>query len=612
MTAARASLFVACALLAACSSSTKGLKVDVDPAGYGTDAVTMEIVLSVTGGFMLHEAATVDNVRYVAEDRTGDDVPELIVQFNGPFPKPFSFHVDTQNKESLHVEATAKAYNHDMDLYAGAAASGELAPGGSGAVSLTLAPQTSPVGADTRTTDLASTQADVTVTSTDPAPPHLSSAVVCNLNGDQYPDLVIGAPSADPGLGTGASGAIYVVLGGSAPRPTVDLHNPTAADVHIFGELSGSELGAAVACADVNHDGIDDLIAGDPHYGTSGVNQADNQTNAGRIYVVYGRASFGTTAFDLTTTAGADLTWTTSTKDALLGSALAVTVAGGRAALLASAPGAMTVHLLPIPASPSPHQVIDADGADHVTFTGIAATALGAGDLNGDGAAPTNAPADILLGDAQYRAPGDGVDRRGAVYVFSAVDPSGSAARAIGDATVMIPGPGAGSQFGAAVLALDSGRGEDLLIGAPGAGDGTGAVYLFQHADDFFDVATRSTTEQHVGTLAGPDPGGRFGAALAASRAGANGSGATRLVVGAPDLARPDRPHAGAAYLYAGNSDRAFRLREQLYGHAENDFLGTAVAGGQANDGDAIADLVAVAPGLPTAAGAVYIRFGMP
>ena len=44
-----------------------------------------------------------------------------------------------------------------------------------------------------------------------------------------------------------------------------------------------------------------------------------------------------------------------------------------------------------------------------------------------------------------------------------------------------------------------------------------GQLYLFQHGSDFFEVAARATTEQSVRTLAAPEAGGRFGAALAVS-----------------------------------------------------------------------------------------------
>ncbi len=586
----------------ACSSSTNGLKVDIDPASYGLGAVHMDVVISVTGGFMPKEAFNVEGVTVWTEDRNGDTVPELVARFNGPFDKPFSFHLDTQNQETLQVDAVATVFNNDKDLYAGGSGSGELAPGGHGAVSITLGPQSSPVGADTRTTDLKTAPADLAVTSTSEKTPHLSSVAVCNLNGDQYADIVVGAPSADPDLNIGPTGAVYLLMGGSTARTAIDVDNPAAQDVRIFGVSGGDQLGAAVGCADVDGDTLDDLFIGAPGADFTG------DDNAGKIYMLRG-GNFAGAAINLASaTSGATIAWHGAAGNRL-GTLLAVNTVG-TATLLASAPGAMTAHLLPV--SPGPTRlVVDASAPDHFRVVGVVPTALGFGDFDGN-----SASSDIVIGDSQYRAPADGADRRGAVYVFSAVDPAVAAAPTIASAAVMIPGPDAGSQFGAAVLAFDSGRGQDLLIGAPGASDAAGAVYLFQNGSDFFEVTPRSTTEQSVRVLAAPD-GGRFGGALAASRLGTTTSGVARLVVGAPEVTRGDRTRAGAAYTFSTNSDRAFRLREQLYGAAANGLLGSAVAGGQVNSDDTIGDLVAVAPemanvGGMSQSGAVYVRYGTP
>ena len=190
--------------------------------------------------------------------------------------------------------------------------------------------------------------------------------------------------------------------------------------------------------------------------------------------------------------------------------------------------------------------MFDVAAPDHFRVTGVVPTALGFGDYNGDDVGAL----DLVLGDAQYRAPGDGVDRRGAVYVFSAPEAAIASAVPVAQAAVMIPGPAVGSQFGAAVLTFDSGQRDDLLIGAPGVGDGAGVIYLFQHGSDFFEVKDRSTTEQSVRTLAAPD-GGRFGTALALSQSGTGSGSIARLVVGAPGVTRADRAQAGAAYAFS-------------------------------------------------------------
>jgi len=590
---------------ASCGSSPSGLEVNVDPATFGGEVATLDVILSVPGGFAPQAPGTVDGVGYKVEDRNGDEDAELVARFNGPFAGPFSFRVDTKNKETLDVDATARAFDDALNLFAGGNAHGQLAAGGKGSVAITLAAQTSPVGDDTRTTDLKTGLADVAITSSAAKAPHLSTVAVCNLNGDEYPDIVVGAPAADPGLGIGPTGGVFILMGGATARATIDVNNLGARDVGIFGVNGGDQLGAALACADMDGDTVDDLLVGAPGADLTG------DDNAGRIYLIRGGSKLGSTAITLASdTNGAALEWRGGPGNNL--GSLFVFSTAGRAQLLAATPGSMNVHLLPVPPPVTSRQVIDVAAPDHFRVTGVVPTALGFGDYDGDDLGQL----DIVIGDAQYRAPGDGVDRRGAVYVFSAPDAALASALPIAQAAVMIPGPAVGSQFGAAVLTFDSGHGDDLLIGTPGAGDGAGVIYLFKHGSDFFDVKDRSTTEQSVRTLAAPD-GGRFGTALALSQSGTGGGSIARLVVGAPGVTRAGRAQAGAAYAFSANADRAFRLREQLYGATDGGLLGNAVAGGQVNKDDTIGDLLAVAPEMADAggtarAGAVYVRYASP
>jgi len=92
----------------------------------------------------------------------------------------------------------------------------------------------------------------------------------CDLNGDGIVDLVIGAPPAGATFG----GAVYVIYGSASGAPPPFSVND--ADVAILGESDGDSVGSSLACADVNGDGIDDLVIGAP-----GV------TPAGYAYVVY-------------------------------------------------------------------------------------------------------------------------------------------------------------------------------------------------------------------------------------------------------------------------------------------------------------------------------------
>lgn len=108
-----------------------------------------------------------------------------------------------------------------------------------------------------------------------------------DVDGDGYDDVIIGAPTADPGGRTNA-GEVYVVYGSSSLAGTVVVS--TAADVAILegvdgagGGLPGDQAGKAVASGDVDGDGYDDVVIGAP-FATP-----DSRIRAGEVYVVYGR-----------------------------------------------------------------------------------------------------------------------------------------------------------------------------------------------------------------------------------------------------------------------------------------------------------------------------------
>jgi hypothetical protein len=106
-------------------------------------------------------------------------------------------------------------------------------------------------------------------------------AHVPNFDGDEYPDLIVGAPGNDRG-GSGA-GAAYLFLG----RNLVGKRTVSASDADsiMVGESPNSLLGNAVACAgDFNGDGLDDVIVGAYWNGRAG-------PMAGAAYIFSGSIS---------------------------------------------------------------------------------------------------------------------------------------------------------------------------------------------------------------------------------------------------------------------------------------------------------------------------------
>lgn len=589
---------IACALLlagacvSACSNDEPGVVVNVDLAGF--EPQSLRVVLDAgPHGFVAQPAGNVQNIGITTEDVDGNGTLELVMAFTQPRGS-LSFRVATANDETLAVSGHAIAFDATK-IIAGAdtdpAMPLQVPAGARETMALKLADRTGGVvGPMTRTTDILTAAADVKITTLKPA--HFASVAVCDVDGDKKDDLILGAPQASS-MNLNAVGAVYVLLGKGGLAGDVDLENGnTVMEFHFYGENPGDQLGATVACADLDGDTVGDLIAAAP--------------GAGRVYAVFGNGEIRTQAIvpGATGASAPDVTWTST--GAGFGSILfAADLDGDRAAeLMVAAPGAKTVHLLKNVTSRTATP-ISADAADHITFSNISATAIAAGNLR-----HVSGGVDVVIGDASGMRP-DVTMGGGAIFGFADVKLDTTTQYAT-PSTVMYGGDN--MLFGAALLVLaTTSAGPDLIVGAPGADDATGAFYLYKGDNNFFAVAERSM-DDHPVRVAGPVARGHFGASLAGTPSG-KAPNYTRwdLIVGAPDTTHNEnRPRAGAAYLFGGGDGWLFPLYEQLFGAATSDNLGAVVAGGQV-DGDLVGDLVTIAPNAATGsdnAGAVYVRFG--
>ncbi len=117
-----------------------------------------------------------------------------------------------------------------------------------------------------------------------------------DVNGDTIKDLIIGAAHVTPPTGEVRAGAVYVVFGKHHIFPDEVL----LASLNVFsgtridGIDAAGKLGSAVASADINFDGISDVIAGATHsilkltYNSSGAIFCCTPV-PGKVYVVYGK-----------------------------------------------------------------------------------------------------------------------------------------------------------------------------------------------------------------------------------------------------------------------------------------------------------------------------------
>lgn len=116
-----------------------------------------------------------------------------------------------------------------------------------------------------------------------------ASLAKVDVNGDLIVDLLVGAPNYSTG-----AGAAYIVFGNTASiKPIRWRANTTLLNgkigARITGINAGDNAGAAVAGADLNGDGIGDIIVGAPNADPSA------RASAGTVYVMFGKKVWGTT-----------------------------------------------------------------------------------------------------------------------------------------------------------------------------------------------------------------------------------------------------------------------------------------------------------------------------
>ena len=285
-------------------------------------------------------------------------------------------------------------------------------------------------------------------------------------DGDGIEDLLVGAHQAAPdGLSVGGA---YLVSGGLGG----EIELADGAHVLIHGASAGDFAGQDVACAgDVDGDGQDDLLIG-----ATGVDES-----AGAAYLLLGPVTAGPIDLGLTY----DARWTGEAGGDLAG--YRVSTAGD----VSSQPDGLADLLI------AAHSAEGGQGAVYLVYGSAALTrdnsladaptviapcpgstqagcdVVGGEDVNGD-----QIP-DLLVG-----APGAEVER-GAAYLFYGPVAEGQL-DAADDADAVFLGDDPGEFAGSAVAFAGDLNGDglqDILVGAAGAADGEGKVYLLYGGD---------------------------------------------------------------------------------------------------------------------------------
>ena len=391
-----------------------------------------------------------------------------------------------------------------------------------------------------------------------------SPLAIGDFDGDGAGDLAVGAVGGDgPANDRENAGEAYVLLGAGGLTGEVDLGEE--ADFTVYGAAENDNLGTTVLAADLNADGIDDLVIGAP-----GVTAGDDpRTDQGRVYVFFGSPSFGGSV-DLASDEGFEFVLT---------------------------------------------------GAEGFSRVG---QSLASGDFNADGLTDLLAGAPFA-GREPGTAPGGPRLESGAVYVaFGASDLGGELNIAFADAGFTLANDERHAQLGAAVAAGDvNGDGiDDIITSAPHKDiDGiidAGALYIVYGAAGLSGNIPFSGADVTIGSDVEQS---RFGNALAA--ADLNGDGAAEVVVSASQSAGPDGARAvgGEVYVFEDlGVPGVFGLAEaalyaHIYGAEVRDSLAQLLASADF-DGDGAPETVLTAPfgdGLgaeESRRGQAYVFFG--
>jgi hypothetical protein len=517
------------------------------------------------------------------------------------------------------------------------AVSASPSPGVTGTPAASPSPTAAVTPGQALVLDLAVTAPLLTIFAGEPVPPpanqptgdlrnDIPSLAVGDFNDDGIDDLLIGARFADgPDDSRREVGEAYVIFGWPSLGGTIDLAQGEE-NLIIFGERGGvgekpgDQLGYGVAAADVNDDGIDDIIVSAPM--SEGIEDPDYRNDRGEAYVIFGRTDLGGSV-DIAE-GQQDVTIIAAEGFSLMGDSVATGDVNGDGIddIILGAPFAGRVPGSPhggprtelgevyavfgsatldgIISIPEGDQDFTISGPEQYSELG---DAVAVGDVNDDGI-------DDIIAVAESGSPPDGTrDNAGEAYVvFGSKNLGGKVDIAKGEQDLAILGAGANDALGFCVSSGDINDDDidDIVLvaqraaGAGRARNTSGEAYVIFGSPDLGGTIDVLSGDQDI-TIFGADAHDLLSSCSAGHDV--NGDGIGDILLGTSFGRGPanDRDGAGEAYVIFGSStlgavlDLALNNYEVvLFGAEAGDRLGSAATAGDLN-GDGKQEIILVA-----------------
>jgi hypothetical protein len=428
-----------------------------------------------------------------------------------------------------------------------------------------------------------------------------------DFNGDGIDDILLAARFGDgPDNGRKDAGEAYVIFGSQGPLRDVDLAAGEQ-DVTIWGPEPDANLGFSAAAADVNADGIDDILLSAPF----GRGTADAPSKSGAVYVIFGGSDLKGD-IDLSQSP-ADVTLIGPGSNSFFGDSLATgdvngdaivdVIVGATFAVRTSGPavsaGATYVifgsadwpSVLEMASGEYDAVVLGADDLDELGDT------VASGDINNDGLD------DIIMTAEAADGPDNSRSTAAEVYIVFGSDALGGEIDVSqGDQDVSILGADENDTLGFSLASGDvNGDGvDDVIMGARGdnglmnAQNHVGAVYILFGGPDLPSSLDLAQSPAAVAALYGVDAGDLMDFAIVGDP---QGSGEDELLIGSAYGDGPDNTRTDAGEVYVLNpstvagltepaSIDAERLSVVIYGAKKAGRLGTAMAVADINGDD--------------------------